>query len=118
MIDDVRKEDFPELSFTQILGYFLFCENRQKKVVIADIGWEIYNDTLQEPCSFNLNESLVLKHNLCLTKEQMRKIRNIMRGKNVDFPTTNELLEERKKLRPLVLSAVGGKGLKADYKET
>ena len=65
--------------------------------------------------SFPLDEAIALKHNLTLSRDQIRKVRSILVGKGVHFPTTNQLLEARKKIRRVVSLKLGGKGVKVDY---
>ena len=47
----------------------------------------------------------------------MRKIRNILGTKGVYFPTSNELLEGRKKLRPVISPILDNRGVQVQYKE-
>lgn len=39
-------------------------------------------------------------HSLVLSKEQMRKVRHFLSQKDINFPTTNEILPIRKSMRP------------------
>ena len=56
-------------------------------------------------------------HSLTLSKEQMRKLHHIMASKGIYFPTTNELLEARKNLRPVITPVLDGKGVQVRYNE-
>ena len=55
-------------------------------------------------------EAVSLMHSLVLSKEQTRKVRDFLATKNVEFPTTNQLLPIRKGLRPDTFSVLDGKG--------
>ena len=66
---------------------------------------------------FTIEEAIALKHNLTISREQMRKVRHVLSKKGIYFPTTNALLEGRRKLRPVVQSTVENKGVKVPYKE-
>lgn len=63
-------------------------------------------------------EAVSLMHTLSLSKEDMRCLRYFLKEKNIDFPTTNDLLETRKMLRPESTSVLDGRGRSVDYKET
>ena len=67
--------------------------------------------------SFSIDDVIALKHNLTLSQDQIRKIRYMMMEKNIKFPTTNELNQARKNLRPVISIALGGKRVKVDYVE-
>ena len=54
-------------------------------------------------------------HTLDMSKEDMRCLRQVLLTKDIEFPTTNELLETRKKLRPESESVVDGKGRSVNY---
>ena len=56
-------------------------------------------------------------HSLTLSKEQMRKIRHALAAKGVYFPTSNELLDGRKKLRPVISPILNNQGVEVNYKE-
>ena len=55
-------------------------------------------------------------HALVMSKEQTRKVKDFLAIKNVEFPTTNDLLPVRKSLRPNTFSVLDGKGRSLDYK--
>ena len=44
-------------------------------------------------------------------------MRYMLEHKGIKFPTTNELFEARKKLRPAVTSTLNDQGVAVDYKE-
>ena len=58
-----------------------------------------------------------MMHDLVLTKEQLRKLRKYLSHKGVHFPTTNDLVETRKKLRPVVKPLESMSGVFVDYEE-
>ena len=101
----------------QLLGYLLFRTNRQSEKDIASIGFKLFEKTLGNNNEFNIDEAIALKHNLTLSREQIRKIRHTLTNKGIYFPTTNELLEGRKQLRPPVESTLGTKGVKVSFHE-
>lgn len=47
----------------------------------------------------------------------MHKFRNFISARGIIFPTTNKLLESRKKLRPVIIPVLDEKGVSVDYKE-
>lgn len=67
--------------------------------------------------SFDVNEAVAMMHSLTLSREQMRKMRHILASKGVYFPTSNELLEARKKLRPAITPVLDGQGVQVQYKD-
>jgi hypothetical protein len=67
--------------------------------------------------TFSIDESIALMHSLTLSKEQMRRLRFLFASKGIYFPTTNELLEGRKKLRPTISNVLTGRGVSVQYKE-
>ena len=106
------------MSLNQLLGYILFRENRQQNKTVAEFGWQMYQNEVDiEQQSFNVPDAIALKHNLTLSREQIRKIRYVLQKRKIHFPTTNELNEARKKLRPSVSSVLEGKGVKVSYEE-
>ena len=118
MLQDYREKQTPELSLNQLLGYILFRENRQQNKTVADIGWQMYqNEVDTEHQSFTIPDAIALKHNLTLSRDQIRKIRYVLQKRKIHFPTTNELNEARKKLRPSVFSVLEGKRVKVSYEE-
>ena len=112
MLQNHREKSFPDMSLNQLLGYILFRENRQNNKEIADIGWKLYKDTLNEGQSFSIDDVIALKHNLTLSRDQIRKVRYMMIEKEITFPTTNELNKARKNLRPVVSISLEGKGFR------
>ena len=61
--------------------------------------------------SLDVNEVVALMHYLALSREQMRKMRHVLASKGIYFPTCNELLEGRKRLRHVVTSFPDGNGV-------
>ena len=117
LIEKERETNFPELSLNQLLGYLIFRTNRQSEKNIASIGLKLFEKTFTENNEFNTDEAITLKHNLTLSREQIRKVRHTLTNKGIHFPTINELLEGRKKLRLLVKNTLGGKGVKVSFHE-
>ena len=78
---------------------------------IARVGYELYTSTVNDYSSFKMHEAISLMHTLTLSRDQMRKLRYTMALKGIYFPTSNELLEARKKLRPVITSVLDGKGV-------
>ena len=118
VIEKYRENVFPELTFNQLLGYLLYRENRQGNKIVSDVGNKLFNQTFNVMSdAFTDDEAVAFKHNLTLSREQIRKTRYVLQGKNVYFPTSNELNEARKKLRPIVSTTLGNKGVKVDYSE-
>ena len=116
MIIEYIKREFPELTFNQVLGYLIFRENRQGDKAVADVGMKLFKQCFDKPNgAFTIDEAIAFKHNLTLSREQIRKTRYVLQNKNVYFPTSNELNDARKKLRPVVETTLSDKGVKVDY---
>ena len=58
-----------------------------------------------------------IMHTLTLSKHQMRLLKTIIESKGVHFPSTTELNEARKKLRPIISTVLDGKGVGVNYEE-
>ena len=108
-----------ELSVNQVVGYLLIRENRQSNKDIAAVGQNLYDENAAHiNACFSIEDAIALMHWMPLTREQMRQIRWFLRARGVDlFPTTNDLIDARKKLRPLVEPVLNGKGVACDYVE-
>ena len=89
----------------------------QSEKDIARIGYEMFTETTNVHQSFEVDEAIALMHSLTLSRYQMRKLRHIMSSKGIYFPNTNELLEARKKLRPVITPVLDGKGVQVQYKD-
>lgn len=89
------------LSLSDLLGYLINRETDQKESTV----------------SFSLLEAVSFMHCLVLSKEQTRQVRYFLGLKNINFPTTNELLPVRKSLRPQTYPVLENKGRGVDYKE-
>ena len=116
-INEYVEKECPELSTTQLLGYLVHRINIQKKKDIAKIGHQLFTATAASGQSFEIDEAISMMHELVLSKEQMRKMRQLLGRKGIYFPTSNELLEGRKKLRPVVTPVLDGKGVQVQYKD-
>lgn len=115
-IDKYIEEECPELSRNQLLGYLLYRNNIQTNKSIAEVGCSLLDNTFYNQDSFTKVEAISLMHSLTLSREQIRKIRFILISKGIHFPTTNELCEARKVLRPVVDTCLYDKGVVVDYK--
>ena len=116
-IKEYIAKECPELSVTQLLGYFVHRVNIQSEKKISRIGYELYKRTTNVCKSFEVDEAIALMHGLTLSRDQMRKFKHIMASKGIYFPTSNELLEARKKLRPVITPVLDGKGVQVQYKD-
>ena len=116
-INSFVEKECPELSVTQLLGYLIHRVNIQSQKKIAQVGHDIFTSSFDELDSFNLDEAISLMHSLTLSREQMRKIRNIVGAKGIYFPTSNELLEGQKKLRPVITPVLENRGVMVQYKD-
>ena len=116
-LESYIQKECPELSLTQLLGYLIYRTNIQSQKDIAKVGHQLFTDTVSSNNSFELQEAIALMHSLTLSKEQMRKMRFFFNSKDIYFPTTNELLEGRKRLRPTITSVLEDKGVQVQYKE-
>ena len=114
-IGDFVQQECPELSITQLLGYLIHRINVQSEKQIAKVGHEIFTSSLTNARSFEVVEAIALMHSLTLSREQMRKMRNILLAKGIYFPTSNELLEGRKKLRPVISPVLNDRGVQVQY---
>ena len=89
-----------DLSINQLLGYLLLRENGKSSNARAKIGRDIFMKKEEETTVFTPIEAVSLMHALVMSKEQTRKVKEFLAIKNVEFPTTNDLLPVRKSLRP------------------
>ena len=116
-IDGFVQRECPELSTTQLLGYMLHRINLKSNKVIAKVGHDILTDTLGQLHEFSIDEAIAVMHDFVLSKEQMRRLRTILSKKGIYFPTSNELLEGRKKLRPTITTILDNRGVTVSYKD-
>ena len=106
------------ITINQLLGYLLMRENTNSKEDFAySCGNTLYQSdtTDRSTIRFSAMEAVSLMHTLSMSKEDMRCIRQFLMSKDIEFPTTNELLEARKKLRPESESVLDGKGRSVNY---
>ena len=74
-----------------------------RQINLKDAGNLIFKDEFVESNNeFSVNEGIALEHFLNLSKFQMRSLRYMLNHKETSFPTTNELREARKTLRPTI----------------
>ena len=116
-INNFITNECPELHVNQLLGYLLHRVNTQNNKSIARVGNAIFTNHMGTTDIFSIDESIALMHSLTLSKEQMRKLKIFFASKGIYFPTTNELLEGRKKLRPTISNVLTGRGVSVQYKE-
>lgn len=117
---EFTERECPELTVTQLLGYLIHRVNIQSNKKTAQIGFDIFNSNSNSSITlntFDVNEAIALMHSLTLSKHQMRKMRNVLSDKGIYFPTTNELLEGRKKLRPVITPILDNTGVEVPYVE-
>ena len=67
--------------------------------------------------NFSYKDAIALKHDLKLTKSQMRSMKSYLHSKRVHFPKTTDLLEPRRKLHPTMNRELGGDGVSINYLE-
>ena len=58
------------------------------------------NDSINSHTNFDSTEAITFMHDMTLSKEEMRIMKQYMHCKGVFFPGTTKLLAERKKLKP------------------
>ena len=111
----IEKEGTP-LSITQLLGYLLYRVNYNTNKTMAQVGAQIYRNQFS-PAAFDVSDAISLKHNMTLSKEDMRMMKRYMNEKGVSFPNTNQLLKERLKLRPPIspVLELDSQGVFVDY---
>ena len=100
-MEEFISEECPELNVTQMCGYLIHRVNKQSNKSLAKVGFDIFLSTLCDN-NFDLKEAIALMHSLNLSREDMRKMRRVLSSKGIYFPTSNELLKARKKLRLLL----------------
>ena len=91
--------DKTPLTLTQLLGYLLHQVNYEKDKKLAKIGTMIMNEKDID----NMSDAITLMHGMTLSKEQLCVMRSYLVKKGMFFPSTNALLEARKKLIPVIL---------------
>ena len=116
-IQEYTAKECPELSVTQLLGYLIHRVNIQSEKKTARVGYELFSSNVNDIHSFEVNEAVALMHSLTLSRDQMRKMRHILAAKGIYFPTSNELLEGRKKLRPTISPVLDERGVQVQYKD-
>ena len=115
-IEDYVQRECPELSITQLLGYLVHRINLQSHKDVAAVGHQLFTGSVTTQ-SFGVDEAIAIMHSLTLSRDQMRKLRHLLAAKGIHFPTSNELLEGRAKLRPVITPVLDGKGVQVQYKE-
>ena len=106
-------------TINQMLGYLLHKLNYQNDKKVAAIGQALFEQQesfwRNSKTQFDFIEAVSLMHGLTLTKEQMRTMKSYLATKGVVFPNTNDLLQARKKLRPIIKSELNNDGVSVDY---
>ena len=109
------------LSKNQLIGYLLMRENAGSTKEFPYIsGNSLFASaaTTEIPNvknHFTDLEAVSLMHALNLSKQDMRCVRQFLWLKGISFPTTNQLLDCRKQLRPESNAVLGDKGRAVDY---
>ena len=108
-----------DVTINQMLGYLLHRLNHQNDKKVAAMGQALFHQEesywRNGKSQFDLSEAIALMHELTLTKEQMRTMKSYLSTKGVVFPNTNQLLEARKNLRPVIRSELNDDGVSVDY---
>lgn len=118
MLETFLKVGEFSLDVNQLLGYLLCRENGSKKKSYAyKSGCFLYRQEVEKLALFSPLEAVSLMHTLCLSKQDMRCMRQFLLMKDIDFPCTNDLLEVRKSIRPESKAVLNNKGRSVDYKE-
>ena len=94
----------------------MFRKNHMKNKKMANLGSDLFHGRYEDN-SFEHHDAIAIMHSLTLSKNQMRLMKKIMISKGVYFPSTTELLESRKKLRPVITTVCDGKGVSVEYNE-
>ena len=115
---ELIKNNKTPLSVNQLLGYLLHRLNNTDNKRLANIGAQIFKDELP-PAEVDVSNAISLKHDLTLSKEDMRVVKRYFNEKGVLFHNTTKLLTERKKLRPEIepVHELDEQGVFVDYKE-
>ena len=85
-----------DLDISQLLDYLVCRQNAKKKDLVQHLPKESTNTKFK--ATFDDIEAVALMHSLALSKEQMRRVRQFLGAKQVDFPPTNNLSCFRKSL--------------------
>ena len=96
-------DEDPPLTMRQLLGFLVHQVEYKVSRRFSDLGSELLIDENSQ--SVTTTEAICLKHELNLTKQQMRTLRGYFTEKRIGFPNTNQLLSERKKLHPPILTS-------------
>ena len=114
----INVNDF-DLDVSQLLGYLVCRQNMNNKEVVQ-IGEDLLNESVTDKhkASFTDIEAVAFVHSLDLSKEQTRRVRQLLAAKKIDFPPTNNLLPVRKSLHPVSHPILNGKGRSVDFAET
>ena len=115
LVADADSDD--PMTITQLLGYLLHRVNYSENKKLSKVGLMLmHNKTLQQPQDFDLMDAVTLMHDMDLSKEKTRVIRQYLVKKGVYFPDTTELLKARKLLKPVIKPILDNKGVSVDYK--
>ena len=73
-IDAYVQRECPELSTTQLLGYLVHRINIQSQKEVAKVGHQLFTESVSATQSFSVDDSIAMMHALTLSREQMRKM--------------------------------------------
>ena len=101
-LDDENAGRAQPFTIRILLGYLLYrTEYHSGDKKLAELGMKIMNDQdITEPHTFDVTDAVTLMHDLTLSKEQMRVMKNYINSKGMYFPNTNQILQYRKKIKP------------------
>ena len=85
IIEGYRKIEFPELTTNQLLGYLIFRENRQGNKEVSELRKKLFEEKVFKVDAFTTEEAIAFKHNLTLSRGQMRKTRYVLQNKMFIF---------------------------------
>ena len=105
------------ITLTQILGFLIYRVNYLTNKKVADLGKSIFEENLKEGESFDDLDAIALMHDLTLTKSGTRKVKSYLEKKKVHFPNSNDLLNARKELKPVINTELNGNGVSVEYKQ-
>ena len=114
-IDDESSLEENSLTVNQLLGYLLYRINYSSNKKLSNLGFSLYSNNHTETNNFTTRDAITFMHDLTLSKEQVRVLKQYLKEKNVFFPNTNDLLEARKKLRPVLKPILNDNGVTVDY---
>ena len=113
-VDNESSLEENSLTVNQLLGYLLYRINYSSNKKLSNLGFSLYSNNHTETNNFTTRDAITLMHDLTLSKEQVRVLKQCLKEKNVFFPNTNDLLEARKKLHPVIKPILNDNGVTVD----